>query len=188
MYTVPFKRRRKNLTNYAKRLALLKSMKPRMVVRKSSRNVIVHFVKYSDKGDTTVAAANSRELVKLGWQSRSNTPTAYLTALLASTRARGRGIEEFVLDIGLATPSRGAVAFAAIKGAVDAGLKTNYEEGMLDAARIRGEHIAEYAKSLKGKPEYDKLFSSYIKANVAPESIPEIFDRVKEAILKVGDK
>ena len=35
-YTVPFKRRRENLTNYAKRLALLKSMKPRMVVRKSN--------------------------------------------------------------------------------------------------------------------------------------------------------
>jgi large subunit ribosomal protein L18 len=186
IYTVPFRRRKENLTNYRKRLALLKSMKTRMVVRSSNRNILVQFINYSDKGDVTIAAANSKELVKMGWQSRRNTPTAYLTALLAGVRAKGKGVGEFVLDIGLATPSKGALVFAAIKGAIDAGLKTKYEESVLDAARIRGEHLAKYAESLKGKPEYGKIFSSYIKANVQPEGIPEIFDRVKEAITKSG--
>ena len=184
MYTVPFKRRRDSLTNYVKRLALLKSMKPRMVVRKSSKGVLVHFVEYAENGDKTIAAANSKELAKFGWQSRSNTPTTYLTALLAGTRAKGKGVSEFVLDIGLATPSKGALVFAAIKGAVDAGLKTKYEEGMFDAGRIRGEHIAKYAESLKGKPEYDRIFSSYIKANISPESIPQVFDKVREAVMR----
>jgi len=185
-YVVPFRRRRENLTNYGKRLALLKSMKSRMVVRRSNRNVIVQFINYSEKGDVTVAAANSKELVKMGWQGRSNTPTAYLTALLAGTRAKGKGVGEFVLDIGLASPSKGAIIFAAIKGAVDAGLKTKYDESIVGEGRIKGEHIAKYAESLKGKPEYERIFSSYIKANVQPEKIPEIFDRVKEAIIKSG--
>jgi len=183
MYTVPFKRRRKNLTNYVKRLGLLKSTKPRMVVRKSNRSILVQFINYSEGGDMTIASANSNELKKFGWQGRNNTPTAYLTALLAGVRAKGKGVAEFVLDIGLATPSKGALVFSAVKGAIDAGLKTKYEKEMLDAGRIRGEHIAKYAGSLKGKPEYDKIFSSYLKDNVAPESIPEIFDKVKEAVL-----
>jgi large subunit ribosomal protein L18 len=183
-YRVSFRRRRENLTNYTKRLALLKSMKPRMVVRKSNRNMLVHFVKYAENGDVTVATASSRELVKFGWHCSSNTPTAYLTALLAGRRAKEKGIMEFVLDIGLATPSKGALAFAAVKGAIDAGLKTKYEEGMVDAGRIRGEHIAKYAEGLKGKPEYGKMFSSYLKANVPPESIPGMFDKVKEEIMK----
>ena len=183
MYTVPFKRRRRNLTNYAKRLGLLKSMKPRMVVRKSNRSILVQFINYLEGGDMTIAAANSNELKKFGWQSRNNTPTAYLTALLAGVRAKGKGVTEFVLDIGLATPSKGALVFSAVKGAIDAGLKTKYEKEMLDVGRIRGEHIAKYAGSLKGKPEYDKIFSAYLKDNVTPESIPEIFDKVKEAVL-----
>jgi large subunit ribosomal protein L18 len=183
-YTVPFRRRGQNLTNYAKRLALLKSKKPRMVVRKSNRNVLVHFVNYAENGDVTVAAANSKELVKFGWHCSGNTPTAYLTGLLAGKRAKGKGVEEFVLDIGLATPSKGAIVFAAVRGAIDAGLKTKYDEGMVDNSRIRGEHIAKYAESLKGKPEYDKIFSSYLKANAPPESIPGMFDKVKEEIMK----
>ena len=183
-YIVPFKRRRQNLTNYAKRLALLKSMKPRMVVRKSNRSVLAHFVSYAENGDVTVAAASSRELAKFGWHGSSNTPTAYLTGLLAGKRAKEKGVDEFVLDIGLATPSRGALAFAAVKGAIDAGLKTKYEEDMVDAERMRGEHIAKYAGSLKGKPEYDKMFASYLKANFPPENIPEMFDKVKEEIMK----
>ncbi|NYZ76574.1 50S ribosomal protein L18 [Candidatus Micrarchaeota archaeon] len=183
-YTVPFRRRRQSLTNYAKRLALLKSMKPRMVVRKSNRNVLVHFVSYAENGDATVAVANSRELAKFGWHCCGNTPTAYLTGLLAGRRAKEKGVAEFVPDIGLATPSKGAVVFAAIKGAIDAGLKTKYEEGMVDEKRIRGEHVAKYAGSLKGKPEYDKIFSSYLKANIQPENIPAMFDKVKEEIMK----
>jgi len=185
-YTVPSKRRRRNLTNYRKRLALLKSTKPRMVVRKSNRSILVQFVNYSEKGDITLAAAHSNELKKFGWQSRGNTPTAYLTALLAGKRAKGKKITEFVLDIGLATPSRGALVFSAVKGAIDSGLKTKYEKEMLDAGRIRGEHIAKYAESLKGKPEYEKIFSSYLKGNITPENIPEIFDKVREAVLNSG--
>ncbi|MEM1798420.1 MAG: hypothetical protein QXX87_04275, partial [Candidatus Jordarchaeales archaeon] len=52
--------------------------------------------------------------------------------------------------------------------------------------RIRGEHIAEYArKLLEENPElYAKQFSAQIKRGVRPENLPEHFDEVKEAIVK----
>ncbi len=184
VYDVPFKRRRKNLTNYAKRLALVKSGKPRMVVRKSLRHVSVQFVRYEEKGDVTVASANSSELSKFGWSDRSNLPTAYLTGALAAGKAKKKGVTEFVLDIGLSTASKNALPFGAVKGALDAGLKTKFNPESVDAGRIRGEHIAKYAESLKGSGAYEKRFSDYLKQGMQPEKLPEKFDEVKAAVLK----
>lgn len=183
-YEVPFKRRRKNLTNYKKRFALLKSMKPRLVVRKSLKHIYIQFINYSKIGDVTLVSTNSKQLVKYGWGSRSNTPTAYLTGLLAGFKAREKGVKEFTLDIGLQTPSKGSIVFAALKGAVDSGLKTNYNESMVDMARIRGEHIAKYAQSLKEKGVYEKRFSHYLKEGIQPTGITGLFESVKQAIVK----
>jgi len=184
VYDVPFKRRRKGLTNYAKRLALVKGGKPRMVVRKSLKHVTVQFVKFGEKGDATIASANSAELKKFGWSDRSNLPTAYLTGALAAGKAKKKGVSEFVLDIGLSTASKGALPFGAAKGALDAGLKTRLAAEVIDEARIRGEHIAKYAESLKGSGTYEKRFSDYLKQGVQPEKLPEKFDEVKAAVLK----
>lgn len=186
VYDVPFRRRRRALTNYRKRLALVKSGRHRLVVRKSGKHVIVQLVAFNERGDTTTAMASSIELRKFGWPERSNLPTAYLAGALAGVRARERGVEEFVADIGLATASKGALVFAAVKGAVDAGLRTNFKEEMADPARVRGEHIAKYAELLKAQGGYDKQFADYIKAGIPPERIPEKFDEVKAAILKKG--
>jgi len=61
------------------------------------------------------------------------------------------------------TPVKGSRVFAALKGAVDAGLKVPHSESILpDESRIKGEHIAAYAKSLdeeevkKGSPNTSK--------------------------------
>ena len=42
-------------TNYRKRLELLKSGIPRVVVRKTDKSVIAHIVQYSEEGDKTIA-------------------------------------------------------------------------------------------------------------------------------------
>lgn len=186
VYNVPFKRRRKGLTNYAKRLALVKGNRPRMVVRKSLKRVSVQFVKFGDKGDVTLASANSAELAKYGWSGRSNLPTAYLTGALAAKRARKKGVADFVLDIGLATASKNALPFAAAKGAVDAGLKANIGPDVVEEARIRGEHIASYAEKAKAAGNYEKQFGAYIKEGVQPEKLPEKFDAAKAAVMKEG--
>jgi len=101
MNRLAFRRRREGKTNYRKRLALLKSGKPRVVVRKSNKNIRVQFALYDMNGDKIVASAIGTELKKYGWNySLSNTPAAYLTGLLAGKRAIKKGLKEGVLDIG----------------------------------------------------------------------------------------
>ncbi len=112
MYLTHFRRRREGETDYAKRLALLKSGKPRMVVRKTNKYVIVQFTKQGERGDNVVATVTSRELKKIGFPGKCNTPSAYLAGLWAAKKARGKGIEEIVLDIGLHAASRGSVSRA----------------------------------------------------------------------------
>lgn len=180
VYNVPFRRRRDVLTNYAKRLALVKSGKPRMVVRASNKRVTAQFITFAGAGDVVIAQADSAELKKFGWSGRRNLPTAYLVGALAAKRAAGKKVSEFVLDIGIKTASKSALPFAAVKGALDAGLKTGFDAKKIDMKRVRGEHIAAYAASGKSGGS----FSLYSKEGVKAEKIPELFDAAKEKVMK----
>jgi len=182
VYKVAFRRRRKQLTNYAKRLGLVKSGLPRMVVRKSNRGVMVQFVSFTPTGDKVIASAKSSSLSKYKWVPKRNSPTAYLTAMLCAKLASKKGVKDFVLDIGLQTPSKGSVVFAALKGALDAGLKTPHDAGMIDDKRIAGEHISAFAKAAKAAGTYDKLFAEYKKAGLDAEKIGELFATAKQQI------
>ncbi|MGZ5563485.1 MAG: 50S ribosomal protein L18, partial [Halobacteriota archaeon] len=61
-YHVPFRRRREGRTNYHKRLGLLLSKKPRVVVRKSGCNLTVQLVEHSTVGDRTLTSASALDL------------------------------------------------------------------------------------------------------------------------------
>jgi large subunit ribosomal protein L18 len=184
-YKVAFRRRRKNLTDYKKRLGLIKSDAPRMVVRVSNRGVLIQITRFSEKGDMIEASARTEELSKFGWVPQSNTPSAYLTGMLAAKRAIKKGIENANLDMGMKTANLGSVSFAAALGANDAGLKVALEEQIIQKDRINGKHISEYAKNLKEKDEalYSKKFSSYIKNKVDVTKLPEIFEQAKKKIV-----
>jgi len=184
VYKVAFRRRRENLTNYAKRLALVKGDKPRMVVRKSTTGVTVQFLEFTNKGDKVISAVRSPMLKQYGWSPRCNSPTAYLCGLLAGKLAGKKGVKEFNLDIGMYTPSKGSLLFAALKGALDSGLQSNYSNDMITDDRINGATIAKYASELKSKDEakYGKVFSAYIKDKFQPEKIVEAFNAVKGKI------
>jgi large subunit ribosomal protein L18 len=137
VYTVYFRRRREGKTNYAKRLGLVKSNKTRMVVRKSNKSVTVQFVEYSAGGDVILSSATGAALKKqFKWEPRCNVYTAYLCGLYAAGLAKKKKVSEFVLDLGLQMPTKGSVVFAALKGAVDAGLKTGFSEEMLPADKL----------------------------------------------------
>ncbi|MCC7570386.1 50S ribosomal protein L18 [Candidatus Micrarchaeota archaeon] len=183
-YVIPFKRRRKKVTDYRKRLGFLKSGKTRMVVRKSNKRIIVEMIAYNPKGDDTLVNVDSNKLKKLGWYCSTNIPTAYLTGYLCGVEALKKNIKEFVLDIGMITPTKGSVVFAVLKGAVDAGLKTQFDSKIINDKRLDGSHIADYAKSLKesDKTRYNKLFSKYVKEGVDPEKLPELFEKTKQQI------
>ncbi len=144
-YNVPFRRRREGRTNYRKRRALLKSRLPRAVVRRSLKYFTVQFIEFDPIGDRVLVSATSKELKKYGWTANCDTtPAAYLTGYLAGKRALSKGIDEAVLDIGLAHPHPGGRLFSALKGMLDAGVWVPSSEEVLPAAeRIRGEHLGE---------------------------------------------
>lgn len=142
-YRVPFRRRREGRTDYRRRAALLRGGTVRLVVRKSNKHVRVQFIDYDEKGDRVLASAVSKELAKHGWTgSGKSTPGAYLTGYLAGRRAKEKGLGEAVLDIGLREPTKGAVVFAALKGALDAGVEVPHSEEMLPSEdRLAGRHM-----------------------------------------------
>jgi len=143
-YHVKPRRRREGRTDYRERLNLLKSRKIRMVVRKSIKNTQIQFVEYKETGDSILATANSKELVsKYNWKySTSNTPAAYLTGILAGKRAKDKGIDECILDIGRYVPVKGSKVFASLKGAIDAGINCPVDEGKIpDEKRLTGEYL-----------------------------------------------
>ena len=58
-----------------------------------------------------------------------------------------------------------------------------HSEEKIVKERMKGEHIAKYAKSLgAGSEEYTAKFSKYAAKNVAPEKISEHFSKVKAEI------
>ncbi len=187
-YNVPFRRRREGKTDYRLRKKLIISKLPRLVIRKTGRNIITQVINATVIGDIVITSAHSIELrKKYGWLgSLNNLPAAYLTGLLCGLRAACKGIRKAILDIDLHTPSRGAGVFAAMKGLVDAGIEVTHDESILpDEARIRGEHIARYAEMLYSEDadKYSRMFSEYLSRNLPPQKLPEHFEMVKEKIL-----
>lgn len=187
-YKVPRRRRREGKTNYYKRYRMILSGHPRFIVRKTLKYIIVQVARATPRGDEIIAAAHSRELVKkYGWKAGTgNLPAAYLTGLLAAARALKKGVTYAVPDIGLHDPRPGAKVFAAIKAANDMGLKVPVGEKVIPPEeRIRGEHIASWAKMLQeASPElFEKMFSQYLSRGFDPTQLPAHFNEVYERII-----
>ncbi len=155
-FAVKFRRRREGATNYKKRLKLLQSRLPRLVIRKSNKYILMQITNYTSKGDKTAVTAHSSELKALGWKfGMKNTPAAYLTGLLMAKKAREQKIQQAIADVGLYTATNGAKVFAALKGAADGGLNVAYNPSVAPKeGRINGKHIAEYLK----KPDITQNF------------------------------
>ncbi len=183
-YKVKFRRRREGKTDYLKRLALLKSRKPRLVVRKTNRYIIVQFVRFKESGDEVIAHAFSKELERYGWMyGGKNLPAAYLTGYLAALRAKEAGVSEAILDIGRFPSKRGSRLYAALKGVLDAGIEVPHSDEVLpDDARIRGEHISFFASKLEVEDRefLERQFSDYLKRGADPKAMPEVFEGILE--------
>jgi len=172
-HKVPFKRRREKKTNYVKRLALVRSGKARLVVRRSNSNIYAQIVEFSPAGDKTIASANGKDLSEFGWKTPSlgNIPSAYLVGYLLAKRTP---VKEAILDIGMQKPAKGGKLFAVLKGAVDGGMQIPFDkEAIPTEERITGAHIS-------GAPS---TFSLYKKSGADPKAIPESFKATKEKIL-----
>ncbi len=180
---IPYKRKRLGKTNYHKRIELLKSRIPRLVIRRSLSSITMQVIDFSNEGDKVLVSANSKELQKLGWKySCKNIPSAYLTGLLIGKKAAGLKIGKVVVDFGMQASTKGNRLYAALKGAVDSGMDLAYSENnMPDESRLSGIHIADYAKKKKEDADgYSRQFSKGLDY----AKLPEQFNMIKDKISK----
>lgn len=176
-YNAMLRRNRQRKTNYRKREALLISRSSFITVRISNQNVICQVLKPSSLGDIVICSVHSRELRKYGWKgSMNNLPACYIIGFLLGKKSIEKGTNHAILYTGKhAFTSRIA---AALKGLIDAGLDVPVSKDILPTEeRIRGGHIAEYAKILKEDQEkYNTRFSSLLKDGLQPQDYPSHFE------------
>ena len=185
IYTVQFRRKREGATNYRKRLKILSSNKPRLVVRKSLRNIQAAIVEYDKKGDIVKVSSHSSNLKRFGWfYNAGNLPAAYLVGFLLGKRAEK--VNDVIFDIGFNKSVKGTRIYAVLVGALDAGLNVPHNKEILpDKERIMGKHILDYAGLLKKDESlFKKQFGFYLKKDIDVGNIVKKFEEVKNNIDK----
>jgi large subunit ribosomal protein L18 len=170
---------------------MILSRRLRLVVRLSSKYVYAQIVKAVASGDHVLVSVTSKELKRFGWgPSYGNVSAAYLSGLLLGQKASKMGIKNVILDIGLRNPSRGSRIFAVLKGVVDSEIKVPHDERILPSEeRIRGEHIASYAKKLlqEDQQHYEVTFSQYLSNGLRPEQLPDNFNQIRDNVLQIAE-
>ena len=143
-----FRRRKAGLTDYRRRLKLLRGNKARAVVRISNTRTTCQLVTWAADGDLVAVSMTGSDLVKkYGWpdkRSLKSVPASYLVGFAMGKAALASGTDEAVLDIGLAANTRGGRVYAALKGMSDAGLHIPHSDDVYpDEGRLNGAHIDE---------------------------------------------
>ncbi|MBM3247179.1 50S ribosomal protein L18 [Candidatus Pacearchaeota archaeon] len=125
MKLIPRRRRLEAKTNYTKRKRLLEGRKPRIVIRKTNRYIIIQYVESKAAQDSVKLTVTSKELLSKGWPeskagSLKSLGAAYLTGLLFGKEASK--LKPGILDSGLIRSTNGSRIYAAVKGIKDSGL------------------------------------------------------------------
>ena len=129
------RRRREAKTDYNARFGLLKSEKPRLVIRKTNRYILAQIIESNIAQDKVIVRAHSKELLEKGWPkersgSLKSLVAAYLTGKLLAKKLNGK-IKEVILDIGMNRNVGGSRIYALTKGALDGGLKIPHKSESL---------------------------------------------------------
>ncbi len=149
------RRRRESKTNYRKRLVLLKSNSPRLVVRKTNKYIILQIVESEQAQDKVLKTTTTKELLKFGWPkekigSLKSLTAGYLAGLLIGKKIK---IKKAILDSGLTPNTKGSRVYAVVKGARDSGLNIPCNEKVFPD----NEKIQRYDFFDKVKNEIEKV-------------------------------
>ncbi|MEM4605517.1 MAG: 50S ribosomal protein L18 [Candidatus Pacearchaeota archaeon] len=161
MIVVPKKRRREGKTDYKLRLALLKSGKPRIVIRKKNKYIIIQEVESKEAQDFVLNSVSSKDLIKEGFPEKfagslKSLPACYLTGLLMAKKMKNK---EIILDFGLNSNKYGGRLYSVVKGLIDGGIKINIDKKVFPSReRLEGEHLKEEVKR-----EFNKLKEKLLK-------------------------
>lgn len=151
---LPRRRRLEAKTDYKSRLALLKSDKPRVVVRKSNKYITAQVVKSELAQDKIIVGLTSKALLSKGWPkemagSLKSLPAAYFTGIMMGKMALKANIKEAIVDIGMNRNIKNSRLYAVLKGALDAGMSIPCDKSALPAMEI--------IKNEKIKGVFDKV-------------------------------
>jgi large subunit ribosomal protein L18 len=151
------RRRRENKTDYKSRFHMLKSEKPRLVVRITNKYVIAQIVESDIAQDKVISKVTSKDLLSKGWPkekagSLKSLPAAYLTGFMLVKNLKTK-IAEAIFDIGLQRNIKGSRIYAVLKGATDAGLKIPHNPETLpsDERLTQNEKLKTIFKEVKEK-------------------------------------
>jgi large subunit ribosomal protein L18 len=150
------RRRFEAKTDYRSRLELLKSEKPRVVIRKTNKYIIVQIVQTDIAQDKVICGTTSKILLSKGWPSElagslKGLGAAYLTGFLVGKSALKLGIKEAILDAGMHINVKNSRIYSALKGIVDSGLKIPHSDEVIpEMESIKNEKIAKIFDKITG--------------------------------------
>jgi large subunit ribosomal protein L18 len=129
MKIIPRRRRLEGKTNYTKRRRLLEARKPRIIIRKTNRYIIIQYIESRFAQDSVKISVNSKELLEYGWSkgkigSLKSLTAAYLTGLLFGKKIEN--LPKAIVDTGLIISTKGSRVYAALKGIVESGYKISH--------------------------------------------------------------
>ena len=129
------RRRKEAKTDYKLRFNLLKSEKPRLVIRKTNRYILAQIVTSDIAQDKVLLTTNSKELLLKGWPedkkgSLKSLAACYLTGILFGKKSKNL-VKEAILDIGMHRNIHGSRIYSLVKGAKEAGLNIDVDEKVL---------------------------------------------------------
>lgn len=121
------RRRREGKTDYQARLSLLKSGKPRLVIRRTNRYILAQIIQSETAKDKVLVGVISKDLLSAGWPAESsgslkNRTASYLTGYMLAKKALASGVKAAISDFGLHRNVHKSRIFSVVKGAIDAGL------------------------------------------------------------------
>ncbi len=125
------RRRKENKTDYLKKLKMLKSGKPRLVVRKTNRYVILQYVESNEAQDRVVLGLTSKILLKHGWVeskkgSLKSLAAAYLAGFAMGKKIVKKKLETPIIDLGMVRNVHKSRIYGVVKGLVEAGVKIKH--------------------------------------------------------------
>ena len=154
------RRRMEGRTNYTKRRRLLEGKKPRIVIRKTNRYIIIQYIESRLAQDKVKVTIDSKELLNYSWPknnegSLKSLGAAYLTGLLFAKKIVGE--KKAILDTGLLISTRGSRIYADVKGINDGGFELNCNPEVYPVEnRIKNDKNSAFFDKVKSKIEGEK--------------------------------
>jgi len=167
-------RRKKNKTDYLKRLNLLKGKIPRIVFRKTNNYVISQYVRSREAQDSIEIEVNSKRLLTLGWPEKfkgslKSIPASYFTGYLMGSLIKKNKKEKPIVDFGMIRTLHKTKVYAFLKGLKDSGVEIECEKEFFpEEEKIKGKNLKEdFSGNFQEiKTKIDKLENSEIKKKV----------------------